>query len=134
MHKLESQLNMYRKYYSSVGCIGTSSCSTCANILANKTMLFFSTQFIILYTFVLFFSYAAIMLTFVQSLYMVSESVGSVDIEVTKQNQVVSEQVLPVSIGLATQGSARTATQGLKYYIFIIFIMLRKSFYARVGH
>ena len=56
------------------------------------------------------------MLTFVQPLYMVSESVGSVDIEVTKENQVVSEQVLPVSIGLATQGSA---TQGLKYYIFI---------------
>ena len=56
------------------------------------------------------------MLTFVQPMYMVSESVGSVDIEVTKENQVVSEQVLAVSIGLATQGSA---TQGLKYYIFI---------------
>ena len=56
------------------------------------------------------------MLTFVQSSYMVSEDGGSIDIEVTKENQVVSEQVLPVSIGLATQGSA---TQGLKYYIFI---------------
>ena len=50
------------------------------------------------------------MLTFVQSSYMVSEGVGSLDIEVTKENQVVSEQVLPVSIQLAPGGSA---TQGL---------------------
>ena len=56
------------------------------------------------------------MLTFVQSSYMVSEDGGSIDIEVTKENQVVSEQVLPVSIGLAAGGSA---TQGLKYYTFI---------------
>ena len=56
------------------------------------------------------------MLTFVQSSYMVSEDGGSIDIEVTKENQVVSEQVLSVSIGLSTGGSA---TQGLKYYTFI---------------
>ena len=56
--------------------------------------------------------HTAIMLTFVQSSYMVSEDEGSIDIEVTKENQVVSEQVLPISIGLGTGGSA---TQGLKY-------------------
>ena len=50
------------------------------------------------------------MLTFVQSLYTVSEGVGSLDIEVTKENQVVSEQVLPVVIQLA----GGSATQGLK--------------------
>ena len=60
------------------------------------------------------------MLTFVQSSYMVSEDGGSIDIEVTKENQVVSEQVLPISIGLATGGSA---TQGLKYYTFIVMHM-----------
>ena len=70
------------------------------------------------------------MLTFVQSSYMVSESVGSVDIEVTKQNQVVSEQVLPVSIGPATQGSA---TQGLKYYIFIDMDTYACLYYKTVG-
>ena len=50
------------------------------------------------------------MLTFVQSLYTVSEGVGSLDIEVTKENQVVSEQVISVVIQLAPGGSA---TQGL---------------------
>ena len=49
------------------------------------------------------------MLTFVQSSYMVSEGVGSLDIEVTKENQVVSEQVLPVIFQLA----GGSATQGL---------------------
>ena len=51
------------------------------------------------------------MLTFVQSLYTVSEDVGSLDIEITKENQTMSEQVLPVFIQLAPGGSA---TQGLK--------------------
>ena len=60
------------------------------------------------------------MLTFVQSSYMVSEDGGSIDIEVTKENQAVSEQVLPVSIGLAPGGSA---TQGMKYYSYIFIWM-----------
>ena len=50
------------------------------------------------------------MLTFVQSPYTVSEGVGSLDIEITKENQVVSEQVLSVVIQLAPGGRA---TQGL---------------------
>ena len=49
------------------------------------------------------------MLTFVQSSYTVSEGVGSLDIEITKENGTVSEQVLPVRIQLAPGG---TATQG----------------------
>ena len=49
------------------------------------------------------------MLTFVQSSYTVSEGVGSLDIEITKENGTVSEQVLHVIIQLAPGGSA---TQG----------------------
>ena len=45
LRKRESQL--YGKYHSSVGCFRTSACSTCANILANRTM--FSTQYIRLF-------------------------------------------------------------------------------------
>ena len=56
-----------------------------------------------------FLCYTAIMLTFVQSSYTVSEGVGSLDIEITKENDTVSEQVLPVIIQLAPGG---TATQG----------------------
>ena len=56
-----------------------------------------------------FFVYTAIILTFVQSSYTVSEGVGSLDIEITKENDTVSEQVLPVIIQLAPGGSA---TQG----------------------
>ena len=48
------------------------------------------------------------MLTFVQSSYTVSEGVGSLDIEITKENGTVSEQVLPVIIRLA----GGSATQG----------------------
>ena len=49
------------------------------------------------------------MLTFVQSLYVVSEGQGSLDIEITKENDTMSEQVLPVIIQLA----GGSATQGL---------------------
>ena len=49
------------------------------------------------------------MLTFVQSLYTVSEGVGSLDIEINKENGTVSEQVLPVIIQL----DGGSATQGL---------------------
>ena len=59
------------------------------------------------------------MLTFVQSSYTVSEDGGSIDIEVTKENQVVSEQTLSVSIGLAPGGSA---TQGLQSYIYTAYM------------
>ena len=56
------------------------------------------------------------MLTFVQSSYMVSEDGGSIDIEVTKENQIVSEQVLSLTIQLAPGGSA---TEGLQSYIYL---------------
>ena len=56
------------------------------------------------------------MLTFVQSSYMVSEDGGSIDIEVTKENQVISEQVLSLAIQLAPGGSA---TEGLQSYIYL---------------
>ena len=49
------------------------------------------------------------MLTFVQSSYTVSEGVGSLDIEITKENDTMSEQVLSVIIQLA----GGSATQGL---------------------
>ena len=59
------------------------------------------------------------MLTFVQSSYMVSEDGGSIDIEVTKENQAISEQVLSLAIQLAPGGSA---TEGLQSYTsFAIF-------------
>ena len=45
---------------------------------------------------------------------MVSEDEGSIDIEVTKENQTVSEQILPLAIQLAPGGSA---TEGLQSYI-----------------
>ena len=51
------------------------------------------------------------MLTFVESSYVVSEDVGYLDIVVTKENQVMSEQVLPLVIQLAP--FAWSATQGL---------------------
>ena len=45
---------------------------------------------------------------------MVSEDEGSIDIEVTKENQTVSEQILSFAIQLAPGGSA---TEGLQSYI-----------------
>ena len=49
---------------------------------------------------------------------MVSEDGGSVDIEVTKENQAVSEQVLSLAIQLATGGSATEATEGMQSHIY----------------